>query len=234
METLFTGIGTALWLGILTSLSPCPMATNLAAVSYIGKRLGRKRSLLASGLLYALGRILAYLALGIIAVGGLLSIPGLSFFLQREMNRILGPVLIVVGFLLLGVIPWRPSGWLSGEKLQGIAEKGGIWGAGLLGIIFALSFCPVSAALFFGSLIPLSVQHGSVLLLPFLYGLGTGLPVTAFALLVAFSARSVGLVFRKLTAFELWARRITGIIFILVGIYYVLIYYFGWDILAGG
>jgi cytochrome c biogenesis protein CcdA len=232
MQNLLTGIGTALWLGILTSISPCPMATNLAAISYIGKRLGSKRSLLASGLLYALGRILAYLALGIVAVGGLLSIPGLSFFLQREMNRILGPVLIVVGLLLLGVIPWRPSGWFSGEKLQGVAEKGGVWGAGLLGIVFALSFCPVSAALFFGSLIPLSVRHDSVFLLPFLYGLGTGLPVTAFALLVAFGTRVVGQVFHKLTVFELWARRITGVIFILVGVYYVLIYFFGWDVLG--
>jgi cytochrome c biogenesis protein CcdA len=105
-------------------------------------------------------------------------------------------------------------------------ESWGIWGAGLLGVIFALSFCPISAALFFGSLIPLSVKSGSGLMLPALYGLGTGLPVLLFAVLIAFGAQWVGRAFNKLTQLELWIRRVTGGIFILVGIYYCLMYIF--------
>lgn len=113
-----------------------------------------------------------------------------------------------------------------GNTAVKIVGKGGVLGAGLLGIIFALSFCPVSAALFFGSLIPLAINHESVILLPSLYGIGTGLPVLAFALLLAVSAKSVGSLFNKITVFELWARRVTGVIFIAVGVYMTLKYIF--------
>ena len=108
---------------------------------------------------------------------------------------------------------------LFSEGLQTRVEKSGIWGAGLMGVVFALSFCPISAGLFFGSLFSLAMKHGSTVLLPSLYGLGTALPVLAFAFLLAFSANLVGKTFRKLTVFEVWARRITGLVFILAGIY---------------
>ena len=116
---------------------------------------------------------------------------------------------------------------LAGETAQRYAEKGGIWGAGLLGIVFALSFCPPSAALFFGSLIPVCVKHGSPVMLPSVYGLGTALPVVVFAVLIAVGAGSLGKVFNKLTQFEWWARRITGAVFIVVGVYLTLEYVFG-------
>ncbi|UCD16850.1 MAG: sulfite exporter TauE/SafE family protein [Candidatus Zixiibacteriota bacterium] len=227
MDPSILGIVSAIWLGILTSISPCPLATNIAAISYIGKRVGSPRRVLLSGLLYMLGRTLAYLILGIILVASILSIPELSYYLQNHMNKVLGPILILVGSFLLGLIPLNFVGLGIGERMQNRAAGYGIWGAGLLGIIFALSFCPVSAALFFGSLIPLSLKHGSRFFLPSVYGIGTGLPVILFALLAALGTRYVGRVFNKLTQFELWARRITGAIFILVGIYYSLIYLFG-------
>ena len=110
--------------------------------------------------------------------------------------------------------------------MQARAGRGGIWGAGLLGIVFALSFCPVSAALFFGSLIPLSVKDGSRVLYPLMFGAGTGLPVVVLAMMIAFGAKSIEALFRKLTRVELWARRITGAIFIAVGVYYSLVYIF--------
>ena len=226
MESHLGGIATALWLGILTSISPCPLATNIAAVSYIGKQVTDIRRVLVSGLVYSIGRMLTYLGIGAIVVAGILSIPSVSMFLQRYMIMIIGPVLILAGMFLLEMIGTGLAGPNMGTSVEHYAANGGIWGAGVLGIIFALSFCPVSAALFFGSLIPLAVSRESVILLPSLYGIGTGLPVFAFAVLIAISAKSVGVWFKKLTVFERWARRITGVIFILVGIYLSIQYIF--------
>lgn len=216
----------AFWLGLMTSISPCPLATNIAAISFVSRRIGRTRIVFLTGLLYTLGRILAYVVLGILLVASILSTPQLSHLLQKYMNKILGPILILVGMILLDLLRISLPGTGLSEKVQKRFESWGIWGAGLLGVIFALSFCPISAALFFGSLIPLSVKSGSGLMLPALYGLGTGLPVLLFAVLIAFGAQSVGKAFNKLTQLELWIRRVTGGIFILVGIYYCLMYIF--------
>jgi len=100
-------------------------------------------------------------------------------------------------------------------------------GGAVIGILFALSFCPVSAVLFFASLIPLSVKHSSAVLLPTVYGVGTALPVLFFAFLLAISADLMGRVFNKVTQFELWARRITGIIFLAIGVYFTFAYTLG-------
>ena len=226
MESLFNGMFAALWLGVLTSISPCPLATNIAAVSYIGKQIADIRRVLLSGLAYSLGRMLTYLAVGAIVTAGILSIPVVSTFLQRYMIMIIGPVLIVAGMFLLGLIGGGLA-WHGVEKnARRYADKGSISGAGMLGVIFALSFCPISAALFFGSLIPLAVSRHSLILLPSLYGIGTGLPVLAFAILIAVSTKSVGVLFNRLTVFERWARRATGTIFIGIGIYLSLKYNF--------
>jgi len=152
------GVVSALWLGILTSISPCPLATNIAAISYIGRRVGSPRQVLLSGMLYALGRSLAYLALGMLLVASVLSIPQLSLFLQKYMNKLLGPILIVVAMFLLGLIQLNITGPGVSDTMQKRVDALGMWGALVLGILFALTFCPVSAALFFGSLIPLSVK----------------------------------------------------------------------------
>jgi cytochrome c-type biogenesis protein len=227
MTLSISALAAALWLGTLTSISPCPLATNVVAISFVAKRVGSTGQVLLAGLLYTLGRMVTYLALGSLVVAGLLSIPGLSNFLQKYMNQILGPVLILAGMVLLDLLalPLPTPG--SGGKLQQRVERAGFWGAGLLGILFALSFCPVSAALFFGSLIPLAVRQQSSLLLPALFGLGTGIPVIAFALVLAGSARSVGRLLDRVTQFEKYARPLTGGVFILVGIYYCLLYIFG-------
>ena len=227
MGSLLLGLGSAFWLGILTSISPCPMATNIAAISFIAKRLGHTRSVLLSGLLYTAGRSCAYILVAALIIAGALSIPQVSNFLQTYMNKLLGPILILVGMYLLELIKVNLPGLNLAQKMQERSEKGGVWTAGVLGAVFAMSFCPVSAALFFGGLIPLSIEHGSRLLLPALFGVGTGLPVVLFAVLIAFSAQSLGQAFKRLTQFELWARRITGTIFICIGIYYSLTHIFG-------
>jgi cytochrome c biogenesis protein CcdA len=226
IDAMFLGAASALWLGVLTSISPCPLATNVAAVSFIGKQFSSAPRVALSGLFYVLGRMLAYLVLGTVLVAGLLAAPQLSAFLQKSMNKFLGPILILVGMVLLNLFRFRLAGAGVGANLQERAGRGGILGAGLLGFLFALSFCPVSAALFFGSLIPLSVQHGSAIVIPLVFGVGTGLPVIVFASMIALSAKSIGTLFEKVTRLELWARRITGAVFIAAGIYYALIYIF--------
>ena len=227
MQELFLGAFSAVWLGVLTSISPCPLATNILAVSFINRRIGQTRVVFLTGLLYTLGRMLTYAALGILLVTSILSIPQVSYVLQKYMNKFLGPILVLVGMILLELICVNVSGSALSGKMQKRVELWGIWGAGFLGVVFALSFCPISAALFFGSLIPLSVKCNSTLMLPALYGLGTGLPVFLFAVLVAFGVKSVGKAFNKLIRLERWVRRITGGIFILIGIYYCLVYIFG-------
>lgn len=220
MDSYLLALGSAIWLGILTSISPCPLATNIAAISYIGKRVDRPGMVLLSGLMYTLGRMVTYIVLGVIVVTSVLSIPDVALFLQKNMIKILGPILIIVGVILLDIITLRLPGFGVSNKLSDRVAKWGIWGAGALGLLFALSFCPVSAALFFGSLIPLAVDHQSSIIMPTVYGIGTALPVVAFAILIALGTRFVGSVFNKIGVFEKWARRITAIVFILIGAYY--------------
>ena len=225
-EGLPLAIASATWLGILTSISPCPLATNIAAISFIGRRIGSPRAALATGLLYALGRTLVYVVLGTLLVSSLLSAPTVSHFLQKYMNRLLGPILILVGMVLVGLIQFTPKGSKMGERVGKRVETWGMWGGLALGIVFALSFCPASAALFFGSLVPLAVKFESRVLLPTVYGAGTALPVLAFAILIVVGTRAVGRAYNRITQFEWWARHVTGVIFIGIGVYFSLAYIF--------
>ncbi|MHB0956228.1 MAG: aromatic aminobenezylarsenical efflux permease ArsG family transporter [Pirellulaceae bacterium] len=222
MTEYVIGIGSALWLGILTSISPCPLATNIAAISYIGRKVGNSRQVFLTGLLYTLGRTAAYLALAFVLVASVLSVPQISMFLQKYMHLALGPILIIVGMFLLGLIELNVGGGGMGAGLQKRVDALGIWGALLLGVVFALTFCPTSAALFFGSLIPLSLKVNSSVTLPVVYGVGTALPVLIFAVILATSAQSVGKAYNVLAKIEWWARMLTGVIFVLVGLYFSL------------
>lgn len=218
--------GTAFWLGVLTSVSPCPLASNIAAISYLGKGLAHPRRVFAAGLLYTLGRVLTYALLGWLLAASLATVVGLSNGLQRVMNQLIGPVLILAGMLLLELIRWnRAAPGLTAGLYQRVGNQG-LGGAVVLGAVFALSFCPVSAALFFGSLIPLAMASGGSLVLPSLYGVGTGMPVLAFAAVVGFGAQALNRSFQRVAQLEVWARRVTGIIFVAVGLYYSLNYIF--------
>lgn len=227
MDSYLAAIGSAVWLGILTSISPCPLASNIAAISFVGRRVDRPGKVLAAGLLYTFGRMVTYVIVGALAVTSILSIPQLSFFLQNNMNKILGPILLLVGLILLGLPGFKLPGFSPGQGLQKRAESWGLWGAAPLGLLFALSFCPISAALFFGSLIPLATKNQSSILMPTVYGIGTALPVVGFALLLALGTRWVGAAFNKLSVFERWARRVTAAIFIIIGVYFILSYLLG-------
>lgn len=215
----------AFWLGILTAISPCPMATNIAAISFISKNIENPYKTVLAGFLYTIGRILAYVILGYIVVGGLLAVPSVANFVQYSINKFIGPLLILIGLLLLNVIKLNFSFGVKHEKFQKFAETSNFLGAFLLGVIFALSFCPVSAALFFGSLTSLAIEHHSRLIIPSMYGIGTGLPVVIFAIVVAFSMHKLGEIYNNMVKFEFWFRRITGGIFIVAGIYFIAIHF---------
>jgi cytochrome c biogenesis protein CcdA len=224
MEGIY--LATAIWLGILTSVSPCPLASNIAAVSFISQKITQRTTVFLSGILYTLGRSLAYIVLGVLIVKTLVDVPILSDILQRYVNKILGIMLILVGMVLLDLLRIPLSLPSVSEKIvKKLIDKGSI-GSFPLGILFALAFCPISAALFFGGLIPIAVKAQSVIGLPLIYGIGTGLPVLLFAFLVAVSAGYINNLYQRITKVEFYTKKATGIIFILVGVYYALAYIF--------
>lgn len=211
----------ALWLGILTSISPCPLATNIAAVSFLAKKINHPKLVLQSSIAYTVGRMFTYTVLGAVVITSLVNVPATANFLQKYMNKMLGPVLLIVGLFLLDTIKMNiPSFSISQDKQTALAESGAN-GSFMLGAIFALSFCPIAAALFFGSLIPLALKSSYGIVLPFFYGMGTGIPVVVFALGIAMGVTSFSKWFRKITVLELYTRKITGVIFILIGIYFI-------------
>jgi hypothetical protein len=226
MESNVVAVSSAIWFGILTSVSPCPLATNIAATSYIGKQIRRSYGALIAGVFYTIGRAAAYTGISIVIISGLLSIPEISFFLQDHMNKILGPLLIISGLFILEVVSMHFGGFTVSQNFQKRLGSGSILGACLLGFIFALSFCPISAALFFGSVIPLSLKYESRLLLPFLYGVGTALPVLFIAAALSYASRFAGIFLLKLSVAELWLRRMTGALFLIIGIYFSMKYIF--------
>lgn len=217
----------SMWLGILTSLGPCPMAINIAAISYIGKQVGHWRRVLEAGVLYTLGRMSVYITIGMLLATTVVASSDISLPLQNIMMHIMGPILLIVAMFLLDFITINLRGVCGiSEKMQERADRWGILGAGLLGIIFALTFCPIAAALFFGSVMVLAFESRSIIIVPAMFGVGTALPVVVFALLIAFSAKSVGRVFKKMVSIEKWFRIGAGYIFIGIGLYMIARYTF--------
>jgi len=216
MTEFIVAAASAFWLGLITSISPCPLATNIAAISYIGRRVDSTRSVLFAGLLYTAGRMAAYLALAFILVTTALSVPQVSIFLQKYAHMLLGPTLVLVGMFLVGLIELNVGGGGVSKRLREIVDALGAWGALLLGVAFALAFCPTSAALFFGSVMA-AVKAESTVALPLIYGVGTALPVLAFAVLIAVGAKSLGTTFNVLSKVEWWARMATGWLILLIG-----------------
>ena len=224
MTEILIGFTSALWIGILTSISPCPLASNVAAISFLSKKITHPFFVFISGLAYTLGRMVSYAVLGWIIINSLLSVPQVAQFLQKYMGKALGPLLIITGLILLEIITIRLPGVSLSQKYHNKLAESGAGGAFLLGFIFALAFCPISAALFFGSLIPLAINSKSGIVLPFIYGIGTGLPVLLFAVAIALGVTSLSHWFHKITRLEYYTRKITGAVFILVGLYYTGIY----------
>jgi cytochrome c-type biogenesis protein len=230
MDSQTLPIITALWLGILTSVSPCPLASNIAAVSFISRDIKKKSTVVWSGASYVFGRVLCYAALGALISASLINVPLVSHYLQMYMPKAIGPLLVLTGIVLLDFIPIHFSGLVISQDSAKRLQSHGAGGALLLGILFALAFCPVSAALFFGSLIPLAVSSKSPVLFPFIYGLGTGLPVIAFAMAIVFGVHGVSSLFNQVTAAERIVRIATGAVLMLIGFYYTAKYIFYFDL----
>jgi len=215
----------ALFLGLLTAISPCPMATNIAAIGYVSRRVTKRRYAVMTGTLYTLGRMLSYSIVGILIIAAGLEIPGVALFLQDFGERVLGPLLIVVGIVMLNID--RLTFGFGGGKLASIGGKVADWGmvgGFLLGVIFALAFCPYSAILFFGLLIPLAIKSNGGMTLPAVFAIGTGLPVLVFGTLISAGVARVSTWLNAVTRAEKTIRMIVSIIFIGVGIYYVVLW----------
>lgn len=212
-------LGTGLWLGLLTSVSPCPLATNLAATAYLSRRVDSRKRAIAGTLAYTLGRVAAYGAIAGFLDAGLASAPGISQGLQRWMTPLLGPLLILTAMVLLGLIelPFRSS-FTSQASAEKWASRG-LAGELVLGFLFALSFCPVSAALFFGSLIPIAFGSGRVVLPVTLYGIGTAAPVACFALVMIFSTRAASRLAGGVSKAQPWILKSTGVLLLGAGLY---------------
>lgn len=214
----------AFCMGLMTTVSPCAVATNMAAMSFVASQVHDRKILFLSGVLYTLGRSLTYAVTGFLLVGAMISIPTVSVFLSLYINKLFGVFLILVGMYLLKLLPVKWAGLsVSDSILKKIAGLG-ILSPLLLGVIFALAFCPVATALFFGSLIPLAVKVQSSVALPAAYGLGTGLPVLAFSLLLAGGVQYAGKVRDRITRAGNFLKSTAGLVFIAAGIYYILKY----------
>lgn len=221
LDNSTTPLVTALLLGLLTALSPCPLATNIAAIGYIGKDIEDRRSVFRKGLLYTLGRVVAYTLLGIVLIGIIrsgASMFGVQKFIGTWGELLLGPLLIVIGLLMLfGHRLNLPQFGFNG-KGEGLAKKGS-WGAFLLGVLFAMAFCPSSGMFYFGMLIPMSARATMGYLLSVVFAVATALPVLIVAWILAFSAGEIGKFYGRVKTIERWLSIVVGVVFIIVGIY---------------
>lgn len=213
---------TAFLLGLMTAISPCPLATNITATAYLSKDIGNKGRVLFNGVFYTLGRMFTYTALGLIFYFGASQFK-IAQLLQGVGGVWLGVALVVIGVLMLDVI--KLSGLSTGKMTEKLGRKEGkktYLDAFLLGLLFALAFCPYSGVLYFGGLIPMTIASPSGLLLPPVFAIATGLPVIIIAWIVAYSVGNVGKFYNRMNVFQKWFKRIIAAVFIIVGIYYII------------
>lgn len=212
-------------LGLLTAISPCPLATNVTATAYIAKTITDKKKVLLSGLLYTLGRVFTYTLIGAIIYFGASKFQVAKLF-QGNGEKYIGFVLIIIGLIMLDVVKLNfIKGGNFTDKLSEKFKTKGLLGSLLLGALFALAFCPYSGALFFAMLIPLTLSADAGLALPVIFSVGTGLPVILFAFVIAFSLEKLGMYFKAITKVEKVMRFVAGLVFILTGLYYINIYF---------
>jgi cytochrome c biogenesis protein CcdA len=212
----------AFFIGLMVAISPCPLATNITAIAYISKKIESGKKTILTGFVYTLGRMFTYVVLAFLIVYIGVNVQGISLFLQKYGEKILGPLLIFVGLVMLNIIK-LPS-LKTGKQIDKLKERlsdRGYFGAFPLGMLFALAFCPISAVLFFGMLIPLALKFSDGILIPSIFSFATGLPVIVFSFILTYSFSKVGKIMNKIQIFEKWMRYVVAIIFIIVGSYYI-------------
>ncbi len=211
-------------LGLLTAISPCPLATNITATAYIANNITSKSKVLLNGILYTAGRVFSYTFIGTIIYFGASKFHVAKMF-QGNGEKFIGPVMIIIGLIMLDLIKLDILGKFSiSEKIAEYFKYKGIWGSFILGLLFALAFCPYSGALFFAILIPMTIQETEGLALPVIFSIGTGLPVIVFSFVISFSAHKLGVWFKAIQRIEKVMRILAGITFIVTGLYYLNIY----------
>ena len=215
---------TAFILGLMTAISPCPLATNISAIGFISRDIENRRRVFLKGLVYTLGRAVSYTGLGIILFLGA-SKMHVSMLFQGWGEKLLGPVLILIGVFMLDFIKIRFPGFSGLTEKMGEHSKRSYWGTLFLGMIFAMAFCPYSGVLYFAMLIPMSIGSASGLYLPVIFAIATGLPVIVFAWLLAYAVGNVGKLYDRIKLFEVWFRRVVAVLFILAGIYYISVFF---------
>lgn len=208
----------------MTAISPCPLATNITAIGFISRDIENRKRVFINGLVYTLGRAISYTGLATILYFGANQM-NISMLFQGWGEKLLGPLLIIIGLFMLGIIKIKFPGFSSLTDKIGEKGKGSYWSSLLLGMIFALAFCPYSGVLYFAMLIPITINSASGLYLPVLFAIATALPVIIFAWLLAFAVGNVGNLYNHIKTFELWFRRIVAVAFIVVGFYYAIIFY---------
>lgn len=224
LENYHFPILSAFTLGLMTAISPCPLATNITATAFISKNIASKRKVFLSGLLYSLGRGFSYTIIGLILYFGASKFHIARFFNQNG-EKFLGPLLIIIGLIMLNIIRLNFLGKTNfQEKLSEKFQDKGLLGSFLIGVVFALAFCPYSGALFFGMLIPMTISSADGLYLPLIFAIGTGLPVILFTYLLAFTAGKVGMFYTRITKIEKVMRSGAGVVFIITGVYYISIF----------
>ena len=213
---------TAFLLGLMTAISPCPLATNITATAYLSKDIGDKRRVMFNGMFYTLGRMFTYTALGLIFYFGASRFQ-VAKLLQNVGGIWLGIALVIIGIFMLDIIKIKVPGMNKlTSKIENKKGKKTYLDAFLLGLLFALAFCPYSGVLYFGGLIPMTIASPSGLLLPPVFAIATGLPVIIIAWLLAYSVSNVGKFYNKMNAFQKWFKWVVAAIFIIVGIYYII------------
>jgi cytochrome c biogenesis protein CcdA len=216
---------TAFLLGLMTAISPCPLATNITAIGFISKDLENRNRVFFNGLFYTLGRAFTYTSLALIIFLGANQLRFAGFF-QKYGEKFIGPLLVIIGLIMLNVIKIKFYG--SGNLTSGMQKKTkwSYFDAILLGLVFALAFCPYSGVLYFGILIPMTVNSVSGLYLPLVFAVATGIPVIILSWVLAYAVSGVGTIYNSIRVFELWFRRIIAVLFISVGVYYIIRIYF--------
>jgi cytochrome c-type biogenesis protein len=215
---------TAFILGLMTAISPCPLATNISAIGFISRDIENRRRVFIKGLVYTLGRAVSYTGLGVILFFGA-SKMHVTMLFQGWGEKLLGPLLIIIGLLMLDFITVKFPGFSRLTEKMGEHSKRSYWGTLLLGMVFAMAFCPYSGVLYFALLIPMTITSISGLYLPVVFAIATGLPVIIFAWLLAYALGNVGKLYNQIKTFELWFRRAVAVLFIAVGIYYIVIFF---------
>ncbi len=221
LENTQYSVVTAMILGLMTAISPCPLATNISAIGFISRDIEDRRRVFLNGLVYTLGRAISYTGIAVIIYFGAGQID-LSGWFQRWGEKLLGPILIIIGLFMLDFITVNLPG--IGSFTEKIGEKGrsSYMNTLLLGILFAMAFCPYSGVLYFVMLIPMTIASADGLILPVVFAIATGIPVIIFAWLLAFAVGNVGKMYSRIKVFEIWFRRVVAVLFIGVGIWYII------------